>query len=272
MGCYAASPIEIPVRSDTSSQQDNENIGGLVGENEYGIVHSSYWTHRSARSRRAREAEAKPRAKWPQPRHSEAGATSECGQSMRARAIPIFTGIETSGQPIVEDPFRYGGGDGTSSVPYRIETPAHFANLGCYPSDWDKAFVLTADLDLAGADANDLWPIGILTTPFTGVFDGNGHTVANLVCRRSSELYVGLFGSIGKDFSRPAPNTGEVLDLDVRDVNVSGCHYVGGLAAHSSGTLSCCSVTGQIVASGKNAGGLTGPTRARSRIARAHAR
>jgi hypothetical protein len=71
-------------------------------------------------------------------------------------------------------------------------------------------------------------------------------------------LYVGLFGSIGKDFSSLAPNTGEVLNLDVRDVNVSGDHYVGGLAAYNGGILSSCTVTGQVAATGKNAGGLAG--------------
>jgi hypothetical protein len=96
---------------------------------------------------------------------------------------------------------QYGGGSGTPEDPYQIATPADLLLLGDSPEDYDKHFILTADVDLdpnlpgrrvfdkavIGADANDAtwWFEG---TSFTGVFDGNGHTISHLtvVGRRSA--------------------------------------------------------------------------------------
>ena len=42
---------------------------------------------------------------------------------------------------------------------------------------WDKSIVLNADLDMTGLAVNG---IGNSTTPFTGTFDGQNHTISNL--------------------------------------------------------------------------------------------
>jgi hypothetical protein len=175
-----------------------------------------------------------------------------------SESYPYFARTEPSGDPITDDPGRYGAGDGTAATPYQLWTAAHLVNLGHYPGDWDKHFVLMDDVDLARTDPNLLWPIGILSAPFTGTFDGNGHIIAHFSCHADSELYVGLFGCIGRDGSEPTPRTGEVRGLAMRNVDVSGYCYVGGLAGQNEGVVSSCSVIGQVRASGKNAGGLLG--------------
>ena len=68
-------------------------------------------------------------------------------------------------------------------------------------------YELTADLDFdedGDGNRNDThntgsgWsPIGSNTTPFTAVFEGNGHTIANLFISRRPANYVGLFGDMG---------------------------------------------------------------------------
>lgn len=63
----------------------------------------------------------------------------------------------------------FGGGDGTSSNPYQINTAKHLSNIANYP---DAYFVLTADIDMTD----------ILWTPcsINGGLDGNYHSILNL--------------------------------------------------------------------------------------------
>jgi hypothetical protein len=88
---------------------------------------------------------------------------------------------------------KYSGGHGTTGDPYQIATAADLIALGDSPEDYDKQFILTADIDLdpnlPGRKVFDRtviaskpswsgfsWEGG---TPFTGVFDGNGHWLHN---------------------------------------------------------------------------------------------
>lgn len=43
---------------------------------------------------------------------------------------------------------KYGGGSGTAEDPYQIATAQDLILLGESPDDYDKHFVLTADIDL----------------------------------------------------------------------------------------------------------------------------
>lgn len=87
----------------------------------------------------------------------------------------------------------YSGGDGTESNPYQISTPADWQVLMSTPSDWDKHFRLTGPLDLTGIT---LTPVGNSSTPFTGVFHGEGWTIRNPQVNQPTSNYVGLFGNI----------------------------------------------------------------------------
>ncbi len=79
-------------------------------------------------------------------------------------------------------------GDGTEANPYQIQTAGQLESLADHPELWDRHFVLTADLDMAGrtystaliASGTDDATAGFQGTPFTGVFDGQGHTIRNL--------------------------------------------------------------------------------------------
>jgi hypothetical protein len=92
-------------------------------------------------------------------------------------------------------------------------------------------------------------PIGDDADPFTGFFDGNGHTISNLYIDRSDTDYVGLFGNI--------TNLGSVKNLGVLDADVTGKDYVGVIAGQFRGTISACYSSGS--ASGVNeVGGIAG--------------
>ncbi len=78
---------------------------------------------------------------------------------------------------------QYAGGSGTADAPYLIETAQQLNAIGLREADWSKHFRLTADIDM-----NDLGetPVNLIFY-FQGVFDGNDHTIANLVYRVKDE-------------------------------------------------------------------------------------
>jgi len=92
---------------------------------------------------------------------------------------PRFVWENAPGVPIVDAPRSYGGGSNESDDPYQIATAEQLATIGWYRADFDKHFVLTADIDMTPYDQDNFNPIGNKTTKFIGVFDGNGHTIFN---------------------------------------------------------------------------------------------
>jgi hypothetical protein len=156
---------------------------------------------------------------------------------------------------------KYSGGTGETNNPYRIATVEDLMLLGESPEDYDKHFILTADIDLdpdlpgrkifdraiIAADMNDAtWSFE--GTPFTGVFDGNGHMISRLTI--TGGWYLGLFGKIysGAKISN--------LVLEAMDVSGTG-DYVGGLAGRNEGSINTSYSTGR-VSGERNVGGLVG--------------
>src|SRR5690606_10219504 len=93
-------------------------------------------------------------------------------------------------------------------------------------------------------------PIGTLTNPFTGSFNGNSKTIANLSLNLPSDENVGLFGVI----------VGALIqDLTLRDFTVIGADYVGALVGRDYGgavTIKNINATGLTVEGVNNVGGL----------------
>jgi len=155
---------------------------------------------------------------------------------------------------------KYGGGSGTADDPYQIATAANLIALGETPEDYDKHFILTDDIDLAGhvfdkaviapdTDPNDMFS-QFQGTSFTGVFDGNDHTISHLTITGAD--YLGLFGRLTSGT--------EVKDLGVLDVNVTSWGGpVGGLVGSnfSGATVVRCYSTGRISAP-LDVGGVVG--------------
>ncbi|MCX5643923.1 MAG: hypothetical protein NTZ17_04445 [Phycisphaerae bacterium] len=147
---------------------------------------------------------------------------------------------------------KYSGGSGTVQDPYQIATAADLIALGETPDDYDKHFVLTADIDLApnlpGRKVFDKAVIGPAGSSFAGVFDGNSHTISHLTIKGKD--YVGLFGQL----------SGEVKNVGVVDVNTTGSRdYVGGLVGNNYyGNVTDCYSTGVVSGTGSGVGGLVG--------------
>ena len=80
-----------------------------------------------------------------------------------------------------------------------------------------ETFKLTQDINL---DFNEWTPIGNKDNKFQGTFDGQGHTIANLLITGNNN-YVGLFGFT---------TDGEIKNLVVENAKVSGRNSVGVVA------------------------------------------
>jgi hypothetical protein len=142
---------------------------------------------------------------------------------------------------------KYSGGTGDANDPYRIATPNDLNDIGNYPNDWDKHFVMTDDINLVDYNGTSFRLIGYWenwydgdNVPFVGVFDGNGHTISNFTYSLPAHNGVGLFTYLGRN--------GQIKDLDLTnvDVNAPGRYCIGGLVAFSEGTVSGCRAEGNM--------------------------
>jgi hypothetical protein len=121
---------------------------------------------------------------------------------------------------------KYSGGSGTAQDPYQIATAADLIALGETPADCDKHFLLTADIDLdPNLPGRRVFDKAVIArdwdTPFSGVFDGNGHVI--------SHLATVLFGQLAEG--------AEVRDLHVVDGPLAAENYGRVVNCHSSGVI-----------------------------------
>ncbi len=154
---------------------------------------------------------------------------------------------------------KYGGGSGEPNDPYLICEPNHMQAIGADSNDWDKHFLLMADIDLSSYTGTQFNIIGTFIPPalFTGTFDGNGHKISNFTYKSPDAGYVGIFGAVG------GPDTeAEIKNLTLVDpnVDVGSGGDAGSLVGFwfRVGTLSDCAVIGGSVKGIGGVGGLLG--------------
>jgi hypothetical protein len=183
---------------------------------------------------------------------------------MRACIVPIAILVLT-----IPAYAKYSGGSGTVEEPYQIATAEDLITLGEIPEDYDKHFILTTDIDLdptfpgrrvfdravIAPDTNDT-ENHFQGTPFTGVFNGNGHTISHLTIEGSE--FVGLFGQTG--FGARISNLG----LEAVDVVGTG-ECVGGLVGENGSRIASSYSAGSVKTAGgwAKVGGLAGENRGR---------
>ena len=127
-----------------------------------------------------------------------------------------------------------------------INNVADFKQLLAFGQDGSLKFRLNNDLDLA-SEPNFYIPW------LAGEFDGNGHTISNLSLNFDFASCIGLFGFL--DYG------GKVTHVGVKNVNVTGHSYVGGLAGFNAGNVSNSYSTGNVTGDEK-VGGLVGKNEA----------
>ncbi|MBN2313498.1 MAG: hypothetical protein JXM79_06180 [Sedimentisphaerales bacterium] len=162
---------------------------------------------------------------------------------------------------------KYGGGTGESNNPYLIYTAEQMNTIGLHAEDWGSHFKLVQDIDLAAYTSRDFNIIGyrrnIQDPSFTGVFDGNGHTISNFTYISTDVDGVALFSYV------------EGAQVEIRDLGLidpfidAGMvnpifekYRVEGNSAASlvgilmDGTVKQCYVRGGSISADLNTGGL----------------
>jgi len=171
------------------------------------------------------------------------------------------------GYPVLSWRDPYDDGDGSAATPYQIRTTSQLLYLAGHPTDYNKYFILTADIDLSSYTfttaliAPDIDPAVqyLQGTPFTGSFDGQGHKIINLNINTGGpgNDYLGLFGQLN--------STGLVQNLGVENVSVTvgdNTQLLGALVgyANTGSIISNCYATGSVSAGANTIylGGLIG--------------
>ena len=151
---------------------------------------------------------------------------------------------------IIEKPAN---GIGSVESPYEIST---FKNLYWITSDinnFNKYYIQTENIDAAQTseliEEGGWMPIGNEITPFTGSYNGKGHTIDNLFIARSDGNWQGFFGYA---------ESANIDSIGIANSNIVASDYVGALMGENNSSLvNCCFSTGTI--SGQEyVGGLIG--------------
>lgn len=145
-------------------------------------------------------------------------------------------------------------GAGTQNDPFLIEDRIDFDQFCVDSNYWAEGIHirLEADLDLSGTNYKRA-PIAPINssgggTPFSGVFDGNGHVIHNLSIDAGSGPYQSFLGLFGKIRGRSA----QIRGLGLEGVHIAApedAHYIGGLCGDLElGTILDCFTTGNVSA------------------------
>ncbi len=175
----------------------------------------------------------------------------------------------------------YSDGTGEPNDPHLIATAEDLNDIGNHIEDWDKHFLMVADINLADYTGTQFNIIGNQSNHFTGVFDGNSHTIFNFTYECNDTDYIGIFGYISNqnaaikdlilinpdinaagDSDRVGSLVGCLIDGTITNCglyggSVSGYWAAGGLVGYNRGTITncCCTVS---VSGYSHTGGLVG--------------
>ena len=156
---------------------------------------------------------------------------------------------------------QFAGGDGSKDSPYQISNGAELAYLAKLVNDGNdfskKTITLKADIKLntddVPASGNEWTPIGNSDdNVFSGIFDGNGHTISglyiNVTGSLKGSLYQGLFGCVEDGTVQNLIVTGSVTVKNTASKNVS---CIGGIVGSADKAVQNCGFYG-IVSAKKN--------------------
>lgn len=143
-------------------------------------------------------------------------------------------------------------GTGIISDPYQVSSWSELNNVR---NDLAAYYKLTVNLSSTtpgySGIGDNFNPIGVgATNSFAGNFDGNNHSISDIIINKTSSSYVGLFSSV----------TGSISNLGLINSSITGKGNTGGITGKQiSGTITNSYVVGVITNSSNSyAGGLIG--------------
>jgi hypothetical protein len=250
-------------------------VGGLAGRNDAGAVVDSYWDSEAGDAASGDAGTAKTSAEMMSRETYKPWRYTGSWTLDDGRDYPHLSWEQAAGTPIGDVAPGYAGGSGASDDPFRIDAAEQFVAIAYRPADFDKSFALTADLDFNGVDSNDVLPIGLKQLAFSGRFDGQSHSLANLSIVRPEDQCVGVFGIVGPanafprnetidysiddndDFSwgvsthgsrfdTTPPTTALIRNLRLQNITIVGREFVGGLVGMGQVVVEDCSVSEEV--------------------------
>ncbi len=278
--CYAIGKVSAGVGTD--------NLGGLTGgDNIYGHFGNCFWDIETSGQIISGKGIGKTTPEMKDPNTfidvgwdfvGESDGPSDVWAQPADGGYPI---LWWQISPLPKLPFSEG--TGKPKDPYLIATSRELNSIGHNPRLMYAHFKLINDIDLTGIN---FFIIGNELSPFTGVFDGNNHTISNFTYTSKGEIDIGLFGNVWngeiKDLGLINPNIDSVIknyrgpyitfgslvgaffDSKLTNCYVEGGHvssssyqYVGGLVGWNDGSITNCYTTVN-VSGYESVGGLVG--------------
>ncbi len=112
-----------------------------------------------------------------------------------------------------------------------------------------NANVLKSDGTLNEGTFKEWTPIATSASPYTGIFDGQNHTISGLYFNQENSYDVGLFGR----------NNGKIANAGILDSYFYGTSKVGGVCGNNyTGSITNCYNTGNVSGSSGFVGGVSG--------------
>lgn len=159
-------------------------------------------------------------------------------------------------------PFPFEGA-GTAEDPYEIGTPEQLALLSKYTAErndlfLDKSWELISDIAFDPSQSNNFTAIGTFANtgdndrdqPFSGSFEGNGHTIKGLAINQydsADSIAQGLFASI---------ENARISNVIVEGCTIEGTYLAGGIAGQAkNSTITACTSKDNRISTKEQSGG-----------------
>lgn len=168
-----------------------------------------------------------------------------------AAAADLTVTINTGASVTLKDADGDGYYDiGTADELYAFAAAVNGGNTAINGELTTNIVVNEGTMSAETTDARPWTPIGGFDRKYTGTFNGADYTISGLYFNDGTADYVGLFGYVG--------NGAAVQNITIADSYLSGQRHVGGVMGKSSGTVSNCINSSEIVGSKYNTGGVVG--------------
>ena len=249
---------------NTGSVGGSGSVGGVCGYNYDTVTHCYYLTDTAAGgingSDATGQADVKTEAQF---QSGEVAFLLQDGQAEQVWGQLIGTDL----YPVLGEPKVYNNNGTYSNMVmegdyYLISTADELRLFASMVNNGNPGISakLTADIllnDLSGweswnettAPANTWTPIGSNTNPFTGTFDGQGHTVSGIYVNSGNDCQ-GFFG---------ATNGATITNLHTVQGYIRGKGSVGGIVGNAkSGSIKDCTNGCTIASKGNSNGGIVG--------------
>ena len=128
---------------------------------------------------------------------------------------------------------------------------------GCNGYELMKDLDFMADASYSSSANKMMWttgagwqPIGDFINQFITLFEGNSHTISNLMISRPDSNHIGLF--------RYAGSAAKITNVGLLNVHITGNYFVGGIVGENDGSVVNSYVIGAVRGSNDRVGGLVG--------------